>query len=120
MTYKKLSKTARIRKMLDQGKSVKQIVSALGCTPQMVYLTRSNMKKAERRAFQNEMQNKANAALAAHAEQHAKEYQKTIIVKRGEAARQAREDAIRKAIQTMQPVSKPGVLKRIANWIMGA
>jgi transposase-like protein len=45
---KQMSKSARIRKMLEQGKSVKQICSAVGCTAQLVYLTRSKMKAKAR------------------------------------------------------------------------
>ena len=42
---KKLTKSARIRKMLEQGKSVKQIVATLGVSAQMVYQIRSADKK---------------------------------------------------------------------------
>ena len=42
---KKQSKSARIRKMLEQGKSVKQIAATVQCTPQMVYQIRSADKK---------------------------------------------------------------------------
>ena len=42
---KKQSKSARIRKLLDQGKSVKQIVGMLGVTPQFVYTIRAQEKK---------------------------------------------------------------------------
>lgn len=42
---KKQSKSARIRKLLDQGKSVKQIVGMLDVTPQFVYTIRAQDKK---------------------------------------------------------------------------
>lgn len=44
---KKLTKSARIRRMLDRGNSVKQIAAAVQCTPQMVYQIRAadNKKK---------------------------------------------------------------------------
>lgn len=71
MTKRSQSKSARIRKMLDQGKSVKQITALLHCHPQQVYQVRSDMKKAKQKAFQIDMMNKANTALAAHAQQEA-------------------------------------------------
>lgn len=42
---KKQSKSARIRKMLEQGKSVKQIAATLQCSPQLVYQARADLKK---------------------------------------------------------------------------
>lgn len=86
------SKSARIRKMLEQGKSVKQIVAAVGCTAQMVYLTRSNMKKKEK---------------------------KPIVIPRGVWQELPQKATIDDIVKTMQPVSKPNVFKRIANWFFG-
>ena len=45
MSKKPMSKSARIRKMLEQGKSVKQIAATVQCTPQMVYQIRAADKK---------------------------------------------------------------------------
>jgi len=39
------SKSARIRKMLEQGKSVKQITAMVHCSPQQVYQIRAADKK---------------------------------------------------------------------------
>lgn len=44
---KKQSKSARIRKLLEQGKSIKQIAATVQCTPQLVYQARADMKKKE-------------------------------------------------------------------------
>ena len=59
---KKQSKSARIRKLLDQGKSVKQIVGMLGVTPQFVYTIRAQEKKKiakEVAAVRNDLKKKA-------------------------------------------------------------
>jgi len=42
---KKLTKTERIRKLLEQGKSVKQITAMVHCSPQQVYQIRAADKK---------------------------------------------------------------------------
>lgn len=42
---KKLTKSARIRRMLERGNTVKQITAALGVSAQMVYQIRSADKK---------------------------------------------------------------------------
>lgn len=124
MTYKKQSKSARIRKMLEQGKSVKQIVAAVGCTAQMVYLTRSNMKKkavaqAKTEVSVRKMRDYENAWDAA-----AVSTSKKSFIKTGEAARKAREDAIRNAIATIEPKDyvepKRGVWPTIKRFFLGA
>lgn len=42
---KKQSKSARIRKLLDQGKSVKHIAATVKCTPALVYQVKAYDKK---------------------------------------------------------------------------
>ena len=42
---KKLTKTERIRKLLEQDKSVKQITAMVHCSPQQVYQIRAADKK---------------------------------------------------------------------------
>lgn len=88
------SKSARIRKMLEQGKTIKQIVAILHCHPQQVYQVRSDMKR------------KQQVAIATPKATFKPVYQSTQPI-------------IDKAIQSMQPIPKRNVVQRFFNWICG-
>lgn len=45
MAKKQQSKSARIRKLLEQGKSVKHIAATVKCTPALVYQVKAYDKK---------------------------------------------------------------------------
>ena len=125
---KKLTKSARIRRMLERGNSVKQIVTALDVTPQFVYQIRAaDKKKVEKKpiivpgsikGYQQAMQQAAFSTS------------NTSIIKTGAAARKAREDALN-MYQTPTPHSiqygapldyyqpKQSLFQRIKNFFCG-
>ena len=129
MAKKPQSPTARIRKLLEQGKSVKHIAATVKCTPALVYQVKAyDKKKVEKKpiivpgsikGYQQAMQQAAFSTS------------NTSIIKTGAAARKAREDALN-MYQTPTPHSiqygapldyyqpKQSLFQRIKNFFLGA
>lgn len=99
---KKQSKSERIRKLLNQGKSVKQIVGMLDVTPQFVYTIRAQDKKKAEKDWVMVETSTSKKPIGIPKDVYIAEldniYGHTVMV-------------------TSPP--KQGIFKRIANWFFG-
>ena len=121
----KQSVSERIRKMLAEGKSVKEISKRLKCSAGLVYQVRAYDKKKSDKIW-------ATAQVSTSANK-VKARPNNSFIKTGEAARQMRENALNALaakpgairygetvfVPKDYPTPKQPLLTRIKNWFMG-
>ena len=106
MAKKPQSKSARIRKLLEQGKSVKQIAAMVKCTPALVYQVKAYDKKK-------------SVIVPGSLKGHQKEWVMVTTSTSKEPIGIPKDVYLdhMPPLDYYQP--KPGLLKRIANWFFG-
>ena len=106
----KQSKSQRIRTMLDQNKSVKEICKAVKCSPALVYQVKSYDKNKAKKVSYQKLHNKVVARLSEEAAVLNKTKAKTPV-KAGSWVEVQPKDYY-------QP--KPSLFQRVKNFFFGA